>query len=147
MARAHTISINNRNYFSDKDKFVYENMGFDDVAMVAIYNHADVMFEKDAKRTVRKLKMSCERPARRNNIACQEIQEMDVDDLLNDIDWIGIYNQLFSDVLEEEGYDVWVDTYGAYGWIDENDEAIFGDGSSEFPFYTDDKYLLERLRR
>lgn len=114
--------------------------GFDAVAPIAIFIHADLKYEKEAVAGLRELKKQCGH--------IPEIKDLSVSDLKKGdtpgVDFAHIYNRLYEMVAESYG-DIAVDKYGAWGHVDSQGGEHWGDSSGFFPFYTDEETLKKDL--
>jgi|TARA_Y100000034_G_scaffold133551_1_gene199339 hypothetical protein len=79
-----------------------------------------------------------------NMFALREIFNITPEELIEEYDFLCIYNQMMLDIMEEYGIEPYVGYYGEYGWS-YGEGYIWGDGGSEFPWYEDEEGLRERM--
>ena len=115
--------------------------GFDAVAPIALFIHADSKFEKEAVTGLKELKKQC------GHIS--EIKELSTSDLKKGdtpgVDFAHIYNRLYETEAEQFG-DIAVDKYGAWGYVDRQGKEHFGDSQGFFPFYLDEETLKKDFK-
>jgi hypothetical protein len=116
--------------------------GFNAVAPIAVYLHADLEYEKEALKGLRDLKKQCKHIPEVQNISTMDLKKGET----GKVDIGHIYNRLYEMVAEDYG-DIAVDNYGAWGHIDKCGKGHYGDNSSFFPFYTDEETLKKDLNR
>lgn len=114
--------------------------GYDDIAPIAVYLHADLAYDKEAKDALKTLKEHCSHLDDIKKLTFTDIEE-------SGIDFGHIYNILFEMIAENYG-DVAVDKYGSWGIVRSGtrEELFFGDDSGFFPWYLDEETLKKRLK-
>jgi len=111
-----------------------ENLSFNEIAVCAITNLADLEFEPQCHKALKKLQ-------RKSPLA----QKKDIEALEKEVDWGGLYNQKVLDILDEYKIESYMDKYGALGWIDPEGNSHFGDDVGYYPWYANEKILREHL--
>ena len=114
--------------------------GFDDVAPIAVYLHADLKYEKEALDALKSLKEKCGHIPEIASLTSKQVKDGDTPS----VDMAHLYNRLFEMIAEGYGT-IAVDKYGAWGYIDECGNEHWGDDSGFFPWYLDEKTLKKNL--
>lgn len=133
----HKVDVDNKKYFDKVDKCACETMSFDEIAQLAIYVGADVMYEDKAKESFETFKTKCSH--------INDVKDLDFKEDWNEVDWFGVYKQKFAEILDEYGLEPYVDEYGTFGYIDKRGKH-FGDAPGQFPWYSNEKLLKESLK-
>lgn len=114
--------------------------GFDAVAPIAVYVHADLKYEKEAVAGLKELKKQCGHIPEIKALTPTGLKEGNTPG----VDFAHIYNRLYEMKAKDYG-DIAVDKYGAWGHVDSQGNEHFGDSSGFFPFYTDKETLKKDL--
>jgi hypothetical protein len=115
--------------------------GFDAVAPIALFIHADSKFEKEAIASLKELKKQCGHIPEINELSTMELKKGDTPG----VDFAHIYNRQYEQIATGFGNAIAVDTYGAWGNIDLQANGHWGDSQGFFPFYMDEETLKKDI--
>lgn len=124
---------------------------FDLVAPIHIYFHADLMYEREAKKAFRELKKKRELDFVKeyfDSFTEEDLEERGLNTVHANNFW-SIYCRLFEEIVQESfpTFKPYFDSYGAKCFRDDatNEQHLIGDGYNHYPYYLQSEALKERL--
>jgi len=133
-----------REYWREKPGSVEDQIlrhaGFDDIAPIAIYLHADCEYVNQMLKAFRRLKKACKDVSKIQELTLAGLREGETEG----VDFGHLYNRLYEMIAEDFG-DIGVDKYGAWGHEDAGGDWHFGDDRGFFPWYLDEETLRKNL--
>ncbi len=125
------FKLNRKYCLKGIEKTVYEKATFDEIAPIAIYLYADVLYEKAARKALAGLKRRI-----------KELRGVKLKEIYRTVDIGVIYNAMFEDIVHGEGLKTYCNEYGSLGFY-----KFWGDNVGHYPYYEAKVYLLEGVKR
>lgn len=123
-----------KDYYLNISMEAEEHLSFDEIAVCAITTNIDARMQPECEKVIEKFQGISE-----------EAQELSFEELIDEIAWMGIYNQKVLELLDEHEIESYEDEYGALGWVDPKGNFYFSGSTGDYPMYESEEELKKVL--